>query len=65
MLKFVLEGAPIVAAENDKPLTARPAVKLATDTLSVVPLWFKGTISLPDNGVDAELNPDIFVFAID
>jgi hypothetical protein len=59
MLNVVLAGAPIVAAEKDKPLTALPAVKLATDTCVVALLCTTGKVSVPAKGVVAEVSADI------
>jgi hypothetical protein len=42
----------------------RPAVKLAADTLDVIPLCTIGNTSVPANGVVAAGKADIFTFAI-
>jgi hypothetical protein len=44
--------------------TARPAVKLATDTLTVFPLCTIGRTSVPASGVDALVSWEIFLSAM-
>jgi hypothetical protein len=56
--------AVTVVAVTVEAETALPAVKLSTDTWTVLPDWTIGRTSVPASGVDAAGNWEIFKSAI-
>ena len=61
VIELIVESLVLVKL---KTLTARPAVKFATVTFVVALLWTIGNVSVPANGVVAEVSADILLLAI-
>jgi hypothetical protein len=57
-------GSGVVVKVKDAAETARPAVRFDTATLTVALDCTIGKVSVPANGVDAEVSAEILVLAI-